>query len=180
VDGQDQAVSGGPFMWLSKPEASIAETVFDRDRDYVRAIHDGYGRLADPLRHERTIFFDKKWGIWLLQDQLICAKAHEIRQTFHFNPDCRVEMLSNGIIRISGVEPLLYLKPDPGLTFSLYRGSEDPIMGWFSPAFGEKIPSQSLMGQKQIRETVRLQTWLWRPTAFEEALKRIAEGRPWN
>jgi hypothetical protein len=180
VDGQDQAVSGGPFMWLSKPEASIAETVFDRDRDYVRAMHNGYHRLIDPVQHERSILFDKNEGIWLLDDRLVCAKSHRIRQTFHFHPDCRIEMVDEGVIQVSREEPLLYLKPDPTLTIFGARGSEDPPFGWFSPAFGQKKPIQSLMGEKQIRETVRLQTWLWRPAAFEKALKRIAEGCPGN
>ena len=39
----------------------------------------------------------------------------------------------------------------PGcLEWSAYRGSTDPPLGWYSPAFGRKIPTTSLVGRGEI------------------------------
>jgi hypothetical protein len=32
------------------------------------------------------------------------------------------------------------------LSWSLGRGSSDPVLGWYSPAFGQKVPATDLIG----------------------------------
>jgi len=178
IDGLDQGLSGGPFMWLSKHEVSITKVVLNSDQDYVRAYHTGYERLPDPVRHERSVVFDKKEDLWLLKDLLDCKKSHLMRQTFHFNPHCKIAFIEDGIFQVSVDAPVLYLKLDPHLTYSLHCGEEDPVLGWFSPAFGEKSPTITLLGEKQIKGTEWIQTWLWKPKAHKEVLKRIGQGDP--
>ena len=32
------------------------------------------------------------------------------------------------------------------LDWSLIRGAEDPVLGWYSPAFGQKVPATDVIG----------------------------------
>jgi hypothetical protein len=32
------------------------------------------------------------------------------------------------------------------LDWSLIRGATDPVLGWYSPAFGEKVPATDVIG----------------------------------
>lgn len=165
IDGQDQALSGGPFMWLSKPETFIEKTVIGSRFDYVQAFHTGYERLTRPLRHERTIFFGKKEKFWIIKDLLSSDGPHSIKQMFHFHPQCHVEALRKNLFQITMEtgEPILYLKLDPQLTVDVYCGEEAPVLGWFSPAFGEKVQTITLMGDKIMENKVLLKTILWMP-----------------
>ena len=32
------------------------------------------------------------------------------------------------------------------LSWSLVRGASDPVLGWYSPAFGQKVPATDVIG----------------------------------
>ena len=58
IDGLDQSVSGGRFMWLQEGGGRI-ERMPQSPGDFdFRGSHDGYLRLADPVRHLRSVRFD--------------------------------------------------------------------------------------------------------------------------
>jgi len=162
VDGQDQAISGGPFMWLTKPETVIKKVSLGQDQAFVHAFHKGYARLAFPLNHERSFLWDRQKQSWTIDDRLETQGPHRIRQTFHFHPHCRVQSLTPGLFEVSIDKPVLRLKLDSRLQPSLHRGEEDPIWGWYSGRFGEKVPAFTLVGELAIQKTETVQTLLWR------------------
>jgi hypothetical protein len=52
----------------------------------------------------------------------------------------------------------------PGeLQWSAHRGEEDPVLGWYSPGFGRRVPATSLVGAGTGSPGLRLVTSL----AFE-------------
>lgn len=162
VDGKDQALSGGPFMWLTQPKTTIEKAVIQSDDDVIVASHTGYEHLSDPVRHERSIAFNKKEGFWTIKDRLETKGVHSILQTFHFHPACQVKKAGNTLFQISADGPILYINLDPRITSSLHRGEEDPIRGWFSPAFGKKEPTITLAGRTQIEGTTSFKTTIWK------------------
>ncbi|MBA4393226.1 MAG: hypothetical protein C0407_06710 [Desulfobacca sp.] len=165
IDGQDQALPGGPFMWLSKPETTITKKVIGTRFDYIQAFHTGYERLKKPLRHERSIFFGKKEKFWIIQDLLSSEGPHDIKQMFHFHPHCHLTDFKGNLfqITIESGEPILYLKLDPQLNPAFHQGEVDPVLGWFSPAFGEKVPTITLKGEMVMESNILLKTILWMP-----------------
>ncbi len=64
---------------------------------------------------------------------------------------------------IESGEPILYLKLDPQLIAVLHWGEEEPVLGWSSPAFGEKVPTVTLKGEKGMQSNLILKTILWMP-----------------
>ncbi|MBI5605853.1 MAG: alginate lyase family protein [Deltaproteobacteria bacterium] len=163
IDGLDQGQSGGPFMWLTKPETGIREISIGPDRASIRAFHQGYERLPFPVHHERSILWDCHRQSWTILDRLETQGPHTLREMFHFHPQCRVRLLHSHLFEISIDEPILFLELDNCLQVSLHCGQEDPIRGWYSFSFGEKVPASTLVGEMTIRKMEILQTVLRRP-----------------
>jgi len=46
-----------------------------------------------------------------------------------------------------------------GLTWRALRGSLDPLAGWYSPRFGERIPATSLIGEGLMSGEETVETW---------------------
>ncbi len=60
IDGEDQSVQGGSFMWLKKANAGCSLWLSSAEKDCFEGWHDGYRRLDDPVKHRRLIELDKR------------------------------------------------------------------------------------------------------------------------
>src|SRR5208283_706457 len=58
--GQDQSLSGGPFLWLGHARTVIVDVRHDDEGAVTEwsAEHDGYQALEPPARHRRTVRLD--------------------------------------------------------------------------------------------------------------------------
>ena len=76
---------------------------------------------------------------------------HTIRLAFHFGPEVEVRSSHDGHLKLSwaaqdgGLATATMRLPDT-LQWSLATGESDPVLGWYSPRFGEKQPSTSAVG----------------------------------
>ena len=50
-----------------------------------------------------------------------------------------------------------------GLTWTAHHGESDPPLGWYSPRFGAKVPSTTLVGTAAWTGTLNLRTTLELP-----------------
>ena len=62
----------------------------------------------------------------------------------------------------------------PGLRWSLHRGETDPILGWYSPALGHRVPVFTLLGRGRSEPGAPLTTRL----EFLDTAKSSATGVP--
>ena len=60
IDGLDQSVPGGNFMWLRHARSACSLWLSSTEQDSFEGWHDGYMRLEDPVKHRRLIELDKK------------------------------------------------------------------------------------------------------------------------
>nr|WP_242469293.1 alginate lyase family protein [Rhabdochromatium marinum] len=158
VDGLDQSVIGGNFMWLRKAKASRVEWVPGETLDRFVGMHDGYRRLKDPVTHSREFQFDKVTDQLIVTDRLECRGAHEIERFFHFAEDCVVEECDGGVIAQMDGHALTISVSDGSLC--LYRGDESKPLGWISRRFDVKVPTMSVVWRTQIQGERRLVTCL--------------------
>src|SRR5688572_13445831 len=102
IDGQDQSVQAGNFMWAQHARARCLE--FEPAAALQRFVgeHDGYRRLADPVTHRREIEFHPQGRLIEVADSLSCEGGHEARRAWHFAENCQVEVQGNTIRVISG------------------------------------------------------------------------------
>ena len=76
--------------------------------------------------------------------------GHELRLAFHFGPDVQVELDESGAVLgwpEAATPGAARLELPLGLQWSLHRGETDPILGWYSPGLGRRVPAFSLVGR---------------------------------
>jgi hypothetical protein len=142
VDGQDQAVQETGFIW-SKPYSTRLDILKKGSGwNLLRASHDGYKRLNGGVIHERSMFIENDSRI-LIKDSFNGKDFHDFEINFHLHRDAVVEEADgwNKVI-IAGVTAFIRLVD--GDRFEVIRGQENPIHGWYSPAYGVKFPSPVL------------------------------------
>lgn len=139
VDGVDQSVIGGNFLWTRHARARCLEWTPGEAQEVWAGEHDGYQRLPDPVTHRRRIVLDKRLRSVTVRDELACAGAHHVELFWHFAEDAQVSQC-DGIIRVDsqGVAVVMQLPGD--LAVRLCIGQSDPALGWISRAFDVKTP----------------------------------------
>jgi len=153
IDGLDQSRPAGSFLWLD--HARISVEAFEpasehHARERLLAIHDGYGRLADPVRHRRRLEYDRERFLLAVTDELLCRGAHEVELNWHFAPECRV-ILSEGAVVAERGGVRLTLQSDPRLACRLESGRDVPPGGWFSPSYDVKVPATTATASGNIQ-----------------------------
>jgi hypothetical protein len=140
VDGVDQSVSGGRFMWLKQAAARIERMPLSPGDFDFRGSHDGYLRLPDPVRHLRSVRFDAAASTLVVRDELAAKQAHRLEQFWHFAPGLELLLNSKGL-RVRGKAFVLQLQVSGrDLVLELVRGCENPPLGWYSRSYEARQP----------------------------------------
>ena len=69
---------------------------------------------------------------------------------FHFGPEIQARLVDNTVCLTwsSGASKRgATLSLPVGPSWSLTRGGTDPVLGWYSPRFGEKQPTWAVIGE---------------------------------
>jgi len=157
VDGQDQSVSGGNFLWLTHGHARAISFETTPQADRLRAEHEGYRRLRDPVLHRRELLFDHATATLTVSDELLCRRSHQVEIFWHFAADCSVTHSGNRVV-VTADGPSLTLELPQALKCELARGRETPPLGWVSPRFDIRVPSHTLVGRAAISGNARFVT----------------------
>jgi hypothetical protein len=165
LDGEDQSLFAGPFLWLQHAEATVDEFVCSPGLQVLVAHHDGYRRLADPVLHRRTWRYDTASATLVICDELSCSGAHTAEIFWHFAPECRVAC-EDRCVAAERDRLRLELEPPDTLSVTLARGrtpgedgSERPL-GWVSSGFDLKAPATTAVFAGRIRGDTRLESRL--------------------
>lgn len=151
LDGEDQSVAGGPFLWVRHARTDRRDLVVGGPgAQQWSAEHDGYLRLAAPARHRRTVVLDPAARTVAITDVVRSTGSHAARLAFHLGPEVTAELVDGrallGWTGRAGRRATATLVLPPVLRWAAHRGSEDPPLGWYSPGFGRRQPSTTLVG----------------------------------
>jgi hypothetical protein len=158
VDGRWQSTRGGPFLWVKHAQAR--EIAFADDGTTVRwvAEHDGYA----PAMHKRTVWLDRVSGSIEFTDELD-GGGHDVRVAFHLGPEVHAELDGMDAIlswTVDSARGTARMALPAELRWRLHRGETSPILGWYSPALGTRVPADTLLGTGHIAERTQLITRL--------------------
>jgi len=151
LGGVDQSLSGGAFMWTRMAKSELLE-LDGLEKGPVAewyAQHDGYMRLTPGALHRRRVRLDRAGGALSITDVVVSEGGQTCRLAFHLGPEVRC--------RLEGCEAHLSWEKDsvwygavmqlpPVLAWSAVSGQSEPPLGWYSPVFGEKVPTMTLLG----------------------------------
>jgi Heparinase II/III-like protein/Heparinase II/III N-terminus len=169
VDGVSQLVEGGPFLWRTRSGSRVDRAdVDDRGVQVWAGHHSGYDRLGGTVRHSRTVSLDPTSRHLLLVDVVTTTSEHRMRLAFHVGPEVSAR-LSGALAQLtwpteSGPVTANLLLPWQ-LHWTEHRGETDPVLGWYSPRFGERVPTTTLVGTGSCDRLVELRTLLVFPSA---------------
>ncbi len=152
VAGRDQSTSGGPFLWTTHARSTLIGLDTDCDGELTAwsAEHDGYLGLTPPLRHRRSVRLLRQHRRLEIVDELETTGRHRFRVAFLLGPAVDAQMAGCDVALAwteSGSEKWAALSLPEGLSWTLTRGGTQPLVGWYSPRFGEKQPTWALMGE---------------------------------
>ncbi|WP_442727371.1 heparinase II/III family protein [Streptomyces pseudogriseolus] len=157
--GRDQSVSGGPFLWTRHAVTRVlaVDAGGERAARWV-AEHDGYL----PLTHRRQVEVARDRGEVRVVDT-VGGDRREVRLAFHLGPSVTAELDGNRA-RLTwtrdGEDRSAVLDLPAGLTWRAHRGETGPPLGWYSPGFGRKVPSTTLVGSGSVDGTAEFTTVL--------------------
>jgi hypothetical protein len=160
VDGEDQSLFAGAFLWLQHAQTTVDEFVCSPGLQRLVAHHEGYRRLTDPVLHRRTWRYDTSSATLEVCDELLCAGTHQVRIFWHFAPECQVSC-ENGRVVAQRDGTCVELEPPDSLSVTLVRGrtaeraGERPL-GWVSSGFDLKVPATTAVFAAHIRGDTRL------------------------
>lgn len=158
IDGKDQSVSGGTFMWIHKAQVRNVEFRSDDDADVLIAEHDGYLRLTQPLLHRRRIHLHKSERTVVVTDELTGPGSHEAEWFWHLAETCQVRAKDDCVIAESaGYRVEIRFSGSPPEVVVL-RGQNDPMGGWISRRYQKKQVSSTVIFRSRTQGTARYVT----------------------
>jgi hypothetical protein len=158
VDGENQSVIGGNFMWLRHAKATCEVWEPGADQERLVGSHDGYMRLRDPVRHRREIVLDKRCNVLRIMDMLECRGRHIIELYWHCHEEGTVTIVDGTVeVRRAGTSLALVMK-DSRFTPRLARGEESEPLGWVSRGFDQKTETGTIIWTGEIAGNVTLCT----------------------
>ena len=135
-----------------------------RDAMSWSAEHDGYTVLDPPALHRRTVRLLGAARRLEISDEIETAGNHPYRIAYHLGPDVSAELDGDQVLMSwttpAGTAGSGTLRLPEGPTWSFVRGGSDPVLGWYSPGFGEKTPASTVVGQGDCDNADRLITVL--------------------
>ncbi|MGW0508382.1 alginate lyase family protein [Streptomyces olivaceoviridis] len=148
LDGGDQSVSGGPFLWTrharSRVLAADASGASFAGTARWCAEHDGYR----PSTHRRRVELTARKRELRVVDEVRGARR-AVRLAFHLGPAISADLVGNRaeLTWSRDGEDRSALLVLPGeLSWRAHRGETEPPLGWYSAGFGRKDPTTTLVG----------------------------------
>ncbi|GAA1366117.1 alginate lyase family protein [Streptomyces beijiangensis] len=140
LDGDDQSVSGGPFLWTRHARSRVLDTGKDR----WSAEHDGYEHSV----HRRRVELTAESQELRVVDE-VRGPSRAVRLAFHLGPAIAADLVGDRAVltwKCDGEDRRAVLDLPGQLSWRAHRGESDPPLGWYSAGFGRKEPSTTLVG----------------------------------
>ena len=145
IDGQDQALQETGFIWRQPYRTGIVRNTRLLGLPLIEALHDGYARLTDQVRHKRLIV-QVDGRHFIIRDSFWGEGRHRFELNFHLHPEATVQHDGEWWC-VKKNEAQLFLKL-PGSSVMAVCGQEKPPLGWFSDGYGSRRGSMVLQSSK--------------------------------
>lgn len=165
LGGTDQSSSGGPFLWTRHAESELLSVTGAGSAPVVTwaGEHHGYAVLVPPAVHRRSVTLDRGQLCLEVVDQVVGDGNHACRLSWHLGPGvtCHLEGDVAELRWVAGHGPVSATLTLPGsLRWQAHHGEFAPMLGWYSPGFGQRDPATTLVGEGRVEAGLDLRTVL--------------------
>ena len=151
VDGVDQSVMLGPFLWGHRAHARCVVWEPTPEGGRVVGEHNGYVRLDDPVVHRRALSLNAPSQALSICDEIFARGEHDIAIYFHLAEHATVTAAGRNCYRITVRGGSLMLELDSKLKVETLRGRDAPMGGWVSRAYHQKAPTTTFVARTRSR-----------------------------
>jgi hypothetical protein len=156
LDGVGSSRPSGPFNWASKAKASLISS----ERTPVSRVvgeHDGYVAQYG-VRHRRTVEFDDASRFTIIDELVGAPTDRSVTVSLLLDPACQstVDPDRSGILVTHNDRQLIRIASVGPLRARVVRGDEETGLGWLSPSFGVRVPTNQILFEGH----------LWKPSAI--------------
>jgi hypothetical protein len=155
INEKDQAVNGGPTLWIKHYETSIIDMLLSNGIDRIKATHNGY--IKENAQHIREIVFDKLKNEFQIHDTITIRKNRKVlvEIPFHIHPEAIISQTSTNSYLISNnTTRKIEFNVDEKLVPVMINGQMKPqILGWYSDSFMKKEATNVIYCKTQIECT---------------------------
>lgn len=157
VDGEDQSLSAGPFMWMKHARTCLLKWETADRQQILEAEHDGYTRLNDPLIHRRRWTYDEMSRCLVLEDIFSCAQSHFVELLFHLSPKLTVALVDH-VLTVETERWIMIMELPVKMTSKLIHGDESGPFAWYSDGYLQREASVACVVEGQVTPGLMLRT----------------------
>jgi hypothetical protein len=163
VDGLDQSVMTGPFMWEQHAQVSCTEWSPSEFGGAVTASHSGYLRLSSPVKHQRAITLNCEQRNITITDTVKTEGQHDIALYFHLSEHCSEIKIHDGVCKLLLGNDAVDIKLPGELTAEIITGHENddketPALGWLSRGYHQKVAISTLVLKTRVTANSEFKT----------------------
>lgn len=152
LDGIGSSRSSGPFNWASKANARLLSSQTTPIPRIV-AEHDGYVAQYG-VKHRRTVEFDDVSQFTIVDELVGAPTDRNVRVSFLLDPSCQstVEPDRSAVAITHNNRRLIRIASAGPLRATVVRGDQATGLGWLSPSFGVRIPTDQILFEGSLYE----------------------------
>lgn len=167
LGGISQSKCGGPFLWTRHARAELLKVEgLEEEAPIATCVgeHTGYRDTSFAGKHKRSVFLDRIAVRLDIIDEISVSSPTICRLFFHLHPSISCELTGHTCIltwnRDKDIQTA-QIKLPSALTWRTVVGSEEPLLGWYSPAYDVKIPTTTVVGEGRVNTGMNLQTRIY-------------------
>ncbi len=155
IDNCDQALSKAPMIWLKHYKSNVQNTSITDELEEVTGEHNGYEAIG--TNHRRKVQYRKKENLFLIIDSLsnLNGVIHKAEIIYHIHPDIEIKQTGLNIYELknqnSSTTVTLNLPND--FQYSVLKGQNNPVIGWYSKGYYQIEPSSVIIGVKNFEDS---------------------------
>jgi hypothetical protein len=163
INKKDQALIGGPTLWLKHYKTSVKESLSNEKHDKIIASHNGYKKYG--ILHTRELLFNKLDNTIIINDLLESRlkKEYFVEFPLHMYPAMLPKKQNNDIFIYDKYDnQKIKIIPDSAFDTTILFGQKSPIIGWYSKSFYVKEPTHviyqtaKIKGSKLFKTTIQI------------------------
>ena len=162
INEHDQALNGGPTLWLKHYAAVVESLEAEQSTERVVASHNGYA--GEGVSHTREVIFHRMRNEFEITDTLnIEASGRVIAEIpFHIHPSILISAAGNNKFILSGTGTRkTEFRIDEKLNPITVKGQTSPVLlGWYSASFMKKEPCQVIYCKSVIERTTSFKYYI--------------------
>jgi hypothetical protein len=163
INKQNQAVTGGPTLWLKHYKTKVIQAESNENFDFVKASHNGYSKFG--ITHTREVHFEKDKHHIKIIDCINSKKTDDylVEMPFHLHPTIQVNISNENKFDLSNDKSRrVTLQTDYKLNNLIIHGQTEPeINGWYSKSFMHKEPCQTIMSSVKTSGNTQFETIIY-------------------